>query len=85
GVYAVAVPERGLGLALKVEDGAWRAADAALVAALDRLGWPGTAASPGGAPESDPLAPFRNAEVRNTRGEAVGYVAADFELPEMPC
>ncbi|MBT8402485.1 MAG: asparaginase [Gemmatimonadetes bacterium] len=85
GVYAVAVPERGLGLALKVEDGAWRAADAALVAALDRLGWPGTAASPGGAPESDPLAPFRTAEVRNTRGEAVGYVAADFELPEMPC
>jgi L-asparaginase II len=38
GVYAAALPERGLGLALKVEDGAGRAAPVALLALLDALG-----------------------------------------------
>lgn len=38
GVYAAALPERGLGLALKIEDGAGRAAEVALLAVLARLG-----------------------------------------------
>lgn len=73
GVYAAGWPERGLGLALKVEDGAWRAADAALVRLLDGLG----ATDPGG---DDPVAPFRNRRLRNTRDEIVGAIEAPFEL-----
>ena len=39
GVYVAAMPGSGLGLALKVEDGASRAAEVTLLAALERLGW----------------------------------------------
>ena len=39
GVYAAALPTLGLGLALKIEDGAGRAAEVALAAILDRLGF----------------------------------------------
>jgi L-asparaginase II len=38
GVYAGAVPAAGLGLALKIDDGARRAAEVACVNLLDRLG-----------------------------------------------
>jgi len=38
GVYAAALPRLGLGLALKIEDGAGRAAEIALAAILQRLG-----------------------------------------------
>lgn len=38
GVYTAAWPERGLGIALKVEDGAERASSVALMALLERLG-----------------------------------------------
>jgi L-asparaginase II len=38
GVYAAALPSRGLGLALKIEDGAQRGAEVALTAILERLG-----------------------------------------------
>lgn len=38
GVYTAAWPERGLGIALKVEDGATRASSVALMALLERLG-----------------------------------------------
>ncbi len=38
GVYAVALPESGLGIAIKVADGAGRAAEVALCAVLRRLG-----------------------------------------------
>jgi L-asparaginase II len=38
GVYAACLPQRGLGLALKVEDGAGRAAEVALIALLAALG-----------------------------------------------
>ena len=38
GVFFAALHEQGLGLALKVRDGATRAADAAIAAMLDRLG-----------------------------------------------
>jgi L-asparaginase II len=38
GVYAACLPERGMGIALKIEDGAGRAASVALAAVLDALG-----------------------------------------------
>ena len=67
GVHCAMIPERGIGLALKVEDGAQRAQVPALVRILQEL-----EALP------DPLPP-RIAEwlrkpVKNTRGEAVGEV-----------
>lgn len=38
GFYAAIVPQAGLGIALKIEDGAGRAAETAMAAILDRLG-----------------------------------------------
>ena len=38
GVYCAALPGLGLGVALKAEDGATRASEAALMAVLDRMG-----------------------------------------------
>lgn len=73
GVYAAGCPAEGWGAALKVEDGAWRAADVALVRLLDALG----ATDPG---RDDPVAPFRKPALRNTRNETVGVVEALFDL-----
>lgn len=64
GVYGAAVASRGLGVALKVEDGSAWAAIVALVAVLDQLG-----VTP---PASNVLAAFARRPVRNTRGETVG-------------
>jgi L-asparaginase II len=68
GVHSVAVPSRGLGLAVKVEDGAPRAQYPAvlrLLQALDVL-----------PPELPPrLAEVLAKPVRNTRGEIVGELA----------
>ncbi len=61
GVYAGIVPERGLGIALKIEDGATRAAETAIAAILDKLGVLG-----------DGAREFLNAPVLNTRGATVG-------------
>jgi L-asparaginase II len=61
GVYAGIVPERGLGIALKIDDGATRAAETTIAAILDKLG-----VVSGGARE------FLHAPVLNTRGAAVG-------------
>ena len=70
GVYAAADLERGLGVALKVEDGARRAADPALLAVLDRAG----VLSRGAARTlADRAAP----PLANTRGEVVGRLAVD--------
>ena len=67
GVHSVMVPEAGLGIALKVEDGALRAQHCAVLQILVRLNV-----------LQDPLPP-RLAEwmvkpIRNTRGEIVGEV-----------
>lgn len=65
GIHSAAVVDRGLGIALKVEDGAARAQYPALLYLLQRLG-----------ELPDPLPPrlldFACARVRNTRGEIVG-------------
>jgi L-asparaginase II len=65
GVYAAGVPARGLGIALKVEDGARRAADAALVALLEAL-----ELLDAGAVRA--LEPVHSPALRNTRDEPVG-------------
>lgn len=65
GVHSAALVERGIGIALKVEDGAPRAQYPALLHLLQRLG-----------ELPDPLPPrlldFACPRVRNTRGEIVG-------------
>ncbi len=69
GVHSVAVPARGIGLALKVEDGAQRAQHIAVLSALQHLG-----VLPAELPPR--LADFAIRPVRNTRGERVGEVRA---------
>lgn len=69
GVHSVAIPDRGLGLVIKVEDGATRAQHPAVIEALRQL-----------RVLSDPLparlAEFARRPIRNTRGDAVGDITA---------
>lgn len=68
GVYLAGDLERGLGIALKVEDGARRAAPPALLAVLERAG----VLSPGAAAA---LAGFASPPVTNTLGKVVGRIS----------
>lgn len=70
GVYCAAIPELGLGIALKVEDGATRALGPALLAALDCL-------APGLVPD---LKQHREVRIADTRGKQVGRVVARVEM-----
>jgi L-asparaginase II len=67
GVHSAAVLDRGIGIALKVEDGATRAQYPALLRVLQWLDV---------LPEAMParLVEFATPRLRNTRGEAVGDV-----------
>jgi L-asparaginase II len=69
GVHSVSVPSLGIGLAVKVEDGAIRAQHVAVLRALQAL-----SVLPNDLPPR--LAEFINRPVRNTRGEAVGMIRA---------
>jgi L-asparaginase II len=73
GVYCASVRGEGIGIALKVEDGARRGAEVALVRMLVLLGLLGTAAR-------EALADDLRPPVRNTRGEMVGTLQAEFDL-----
>jgi L-asparaginase II len=73
GVYCVTVPSEGLGIAVKVQDGGVRAGDAAALRVLDLLGILT-------AEEENRLEPFRRQPVRNTLGEVVGEISANFSL-----
>ena len=72
GVYGAAVIDRGLGIALKVEDGNWRACNVALLAVLEQLGLPVSDASQ--------LDRYRILPVLNTRREQVGVMRAEGEI-----
>lgn len=61
--YAAIVPEAGLGIALKIDDGGGRAAETAIAAVLDKLGLIGD--------DADARAVIR-APILNTRGAEVG-------------
>lgn len=66
-VFAAALPEQGVGIALKIADGTTRASEVALTALLVRLG----ALDP-----SDPrVLDLLNPEVRNSAGRLVGSLA----------
>ena len=65
GVHSVSVPSRGLGLAVKVEDGAQRAQYPAVLRLLQALDVLPATLTPR-------LAEFLTKPVRNTRGEVVG-------------
>ena len=72
GVYCGGVRGRGMGFALKVEDGARRASDVALIGVLSDLGV---------ARADDVAALVRGrTEVLNTRGEVVGRVENGFRV-----
>jgi L-asparaginase II len=73
GVYAAGVPGAELGIALKVDDGAKRAAEPALLAVLHSLGLLSD-------DEMGALDAFAHPEVRNTRDEVVGSVRATVQL-----
>lgn len=69
GVYCAAFPELGLGAAIKCEDGATRAAEAAMAAVIARfLSLNDT--------ERAALAPLREPAIRNWNGEIVGRLRA---------
>ena len=69
GIHSVAIPARGLGFAIKVEDGGQRAQHVAVIRLLQRLGV---------LSEDLParLAAFARTPVVNTRGETVGELTA---------
>jgi len=73
GLECVGWPERGLGLALKVEDGASRAVGPAVVAALEHLG-----ALDGQA--LGPLEPWAQPVLVNAAGRDVGRIRAEVAL-----
>ena len=73
GVYGAGVPGAELGVALKVHDGAGRAAEPALLATLQALGLLS-------ADELGKLGRWLTPPVTNTRGEEVGNVRCRIEL-----
>ena len=73
GVYAIGLIDRGIGIALKVEDGASRAVPPSVVGLLDHLGVLDAA-------ERAALAPFARAEVRNCRDLLAGDIFAEVVL-----
>ena len=77
GVYAVGDVGGGVGVAIKVEDGAKRAGTVALVGVLGALGLLG-------ADEIDSLERFAKPVIRNTLGTAVGELRAEIELESRP-
>jgi L-asparaginase II len=73
GYYCAGAPAERLGIALKVEDGAKRASEPALLATLAACGL----LSP---TDMDALRPFAHPQLTNTRGDVVGEVRARITL-----
>ena len=74
GVHCATVPGMGIGVAIKVEDGAIRAQHMALLQVLQQVG-----ALPDVLPSR--LADWAQRPIRNTRGEVVGQVRPVTSLP----
>ena len=64
GVFCAAIPARGLGIAIKIDDGATRASEAAMASILDVL-------VPG---HSDPLSRWSSKRLRNVAGLEIGAI-----------
>ena len=73
GYDCAGVPATGMGIALKVEDGAKRAAEPALIAVLQALDLIS-------ASERSALSRYAQPAVLNTRGDIVGEIAARVSL-----
>ena len=69
GVQALGLIDRGIGIAIKVEDGGQRPLGPVCIGMLQRLD-----ALPDRLPAE--LKEFRQSEIQNTRGEPVGFVSA---------
>ena len=67
GVHSLAIPESGIGIAVKVEDGALRAQHIAVIRALQLLGELPEQLTPR-------MAEWAHKPIRNTRNEIVGEV-----------
>jgi len=76
GVYGGGIRGRGLGFALKVEDGGRRAVEVALLHVLTSLG----VLSPD---DTERLQVHARPVVRNTLGDSVGEVRASFDFPSL--
>jgi L-asparaginase II len=74
GVYAAAIPELGLGVALKIDDGAGRAAEVVMGALLRRLGLIEEA-------EAERLRPVLRPTLHNRAGRAVGEIRPVEDFP----
>jgi len=72
GVYTACIPSQGLGIALKIDDGAGRAARVALGAVLQRLGVVDVAAC-------QQLGDYFAPSITNSRGDAIGRLEASSE------
>lgn len=66
GVYTAMLPERGLGVALKIADGATRASEAAIASLLVRLG--------AAAADNQAVRARMTPEIRNFAGDVVGMI-----------
>jgi L-asparaginase II len=73
GVYCLGLPQRGIGIAIKVEDGNWRAATPVAVEVLKQLGELTLQ-------EEAALKAFHTPVIKNRKGEAVGSVEPVFRL-----
>ncbi|WP_166238145.1 asparaginase [Paenibacillus turpanensis] len=78
GVFAVTVPDEGLGIAVKVEDGSLRALYPAVVEALRQLQLLSGR-------EYEALAGFHSPLLHNWRGDAVGRIEPCFTLDREAC
>ncbi len=73
GVYAAALPALGLGVALKIDDGAMRAAECAIAHILRELGcFEGS--------HEAMLAPFLNATIKTNAGREAGVIRPTFAI-----
>ena len=73
GTYALALPEKGLGVGIWLEDGHARGVNPTVVESLIQLGGLDR-------DQAERLDRFHRSAVKNHRGEVVGEVAADFSL-----
>ncbi|WP_141604367.1 asparaginase [Terrilactibacillus laevilacticus] len=75
GVQCLGLVKKGIGIAIKIEDGNGRATDATAMKVLNDLGFLDDQPN-----IPDYLAPYITTPVKNMREEAIGKIEADFEL-----
>lgn len=73
GLFCLGVPDRGIGLAIRIADGSYRAHGVVLAAALDQLGL----ATP---EQVEAIRIAENPELRNHNGRLVGEIRAAFSI-----